>query len=76
MLDYESVQQETKFYYLCSELFDKYYVFGVDKKNQLDVTFCILYFSSLLFLSTLNYDARSTTHQIMYLNYTKLHISF
>jgi len=69
--------------------------FGVDKKNQLNVTFCILYFSSnscstcfgqscahhqelktawcyriqkvtssWFFLSTLNYDARSTTHQM------------
>ena len=56
--------------------FDRDCILCVDKKIQLDVTFCILYFSSnrriqkvtssWFFLSTLNYDARSTTHQIVY----------
>ena len=66
---------------------------GVDKKNQLDVTFCILYFSSnscstcwiqkvtssWFFLSTRNYDARSTTHQMnigLYVKYPLLLSNF
>jgi len=61
--------------------------YSVDKKNQLDVTFCILYFSSnscstcfghlVGFLSTLNYDARSTTHQIyIYSSFTEQCFAF
>ena len=38
---------ENKAYRFCySDRFKYQYVFSVDKKNQLDVTFCILYFSS------------------------------